>query len=278
MNVGMLQNPLTQESLKALEATGATIIGPGKGYLACGSEDSGRMSSPEEVCSATLSVLAQSKSLAGLRVLITAGPTREYLDPVRFISSPSSGKTGFALAREAQARGAEVVLISGPTEQQCPLEVENIPVETAEQMLEKAGEHFDTADIAIFSAAVADYRPAERFEQKFKKGGELPEVEFTENPDILATLAARRNASGAKKPFVVGFAAETENLLANAEAKRQSKGIDLIIANDVSNPQIGFASDDNKIFFVDSKGSEQTELMSKEQLAKVIFDRIQSCL
>jgi len=309
MNVAMLKNPLTQESLKVLDGAGASIVGPGEGYLACGTEDSGRMSSPEEILSATLSVLAQKKSLAGVRVLITTGPTREYLDPVRFISSPSSGKTGFALAREARARGAEVVLISGPTELVAPAGVEYVPVVSAEQMLEKASEHFEQSDIAIFAAAVADYRPAERATQKLKKAlaqrdgvgvpvseklvhqprpsvleklGHQPRpsvpVEFVENPDILATLAGRRNASGAKKPFVVGFAAETENLLANARAKLEAKGADLIIANDVSDPRIGFASEHNRVYFVDASGSSQTELMSKNQLARVIFDAIQQKL
>jgi len=304
MNVAMLQNPLTQESLKVIDGIGATIVGPGTGYLACGTEDSGRMSDPAEICEATLKALARTRCLAGMRVLITTGPTREYLDPVRFISSPSSGKTGFALAKEAKARGAEVVLISGPTELLAPSEVEFVPVVTAEQMLEAASEYFDAADIAIFSAAVADYRPTEIAAQKLKKrpiedrqsDGDrgtvllspssdkrtvplspsdcppsLSTIQLTENPDILATLAARRNASKAKKPFVVGFAAETENVLANAEAKLAQKGADLIIANDVSDPKVGFASEHNKIYFVDGNTSMETQLMSKEQLAGVIL-------
>jgi phosphopantothenoylcysteine decarboxylase/phosphopantothenate--cysteine ligase len=279
MNAAMLKNPVTQESLRVLEVAGATIVGPGKGYLACGTEDSGRMSSPEEICAATLRVLAQSKSLAGKRVLITAGPTREYLDPVRYISSPSSGKTGFALAHEAAQRGAAVVLISGPTKLLSPLGIEYVPVTTAEQMLEKASEHFDGADIAIFSAAVGDFRPVRRAEQKLKKGEDSSfTFDFSANPDILATLAARRNAARANRPYIVGFAAETEHLLQNAEAKRRAKGADLIIANDVSDPRVGFASDNNRILFVDDAGSEQTELMSKQQLAAIIFDHIQQKL
>jgi len=274
MNAAMLRKTQTQESLSVLELSGATIVGPQEGYLACGSEDSGRMSSPEEICSATLRVLARQKSLAGKRVLITTGPTREYLDPVRFISSPSSGKTGFALAREAKARGAEVVLISGPTELQCPLGVRYQPVVSAQEMMKKASRFFNTADIAIFAAAVSDFRFAEQFDVKLKKDQEMPTVYLVENPDILATLAARRNLSKAQKPFVVGFAAETENLIANAEAKLKAKGADLIIANDVSDPKIGFASEQNKVCFVDEGGSEQTELMSKELLAGVIFDYI----
>jgi len=274
MNVAMLKNPLTHESLKVLDHAGVTIVGPGEGYLACGSEDSGRMSSPEEICAATLRVLAGTTDIAGKRVLITTGPTREFLDPVRFISSPSSGKTGFALAREAKARGAEVVLVSGPTELQSPLGVEYVPVVSAQEMLEAARAHFDSADIAIFAAAVADYRFAEQLEEKFKKGAGLPALELTENPDILATLVARRNATNEKKPFVVGFAAETENILANAEAKLKAKGADLIIANDVSDLKIGFASEHNRVCFVTQGSREQTELMSKEQLATVILDYI----
>lgn len=289
MNVQMLQNTRTQESLMRLEALGATIVGPGQGYLACGTEDSGRMSEPEEICVATLEILARTQSLAGKRVLITAGPTREYLDPVRYISSPSSGKTGFALAREAQVRGAEVVLVSGPTELSCPRGVELVPVTTAEEMLSQASEHFDNADLAIFSAAVADFRPANKAAHKLKKGISLPATEAFENkldtppsydlnlvasPDILATLAARRRGNKTTKPYVVGFAAETEDVVAHAKAKLTSKGADLIIANDVSNPHIGFASSHNQITFVSPEGAQQTELMSKDALAKVIFDAI----
>ncbi|MDR1088511.1 MAG: bifunctional phosphopantothenoylcysteine decarboxylase/phosphopantothenate--cysteine ligase CoaBC [Coriobacteriales bacterium] len=304
MNARMLRHPRTQASLELLEAAGATLVGPGEGYLACGEEDSGRMSSPEDVCAATLEVLARTQSLAGKRVLITAGPTREYLDPVRFISSPSSGKTGFALAREAAARGASVVLVSGPTDLTSPPGVEYVPVVTARQMLEAASEHFDTCDLAIFSAAVADFRPAEQASQKLKKGASLPSVvpdndpatvspagaslasvasgtasasyslTLTANPDILATLAARRAATGAKRPYLVGFAAETEDLLSNAREKLKAKGADLIVANDVSDPALGFASSHNQLSFVSKEGSSQTAVLSKEHLARHILDTL----
>ncbi|MDR1358794.1 MAG: bifunctional phosphopantothenoylcysteine decarboxylase/phosphopantothenate--cysteine ligase CoaBC [Coriobacteriales bacterium] len=278
MNARMLRHLRTQASLELLEAAGATIVGPGEGYLACGEEDSGRMSSPEEICTATLEVLARTQSLAGKRVLITAGPTREYLDPVRFISSPSSGKTGYALAREAAVRGASVVLVSGPTSQICPPGVEYVPVVTARQMLEAASEHFADADLAIFSAAVADFRPEEQAPHKLKKGVELPPTNYTlaltANPDILATLAARRTAAGAERPYIVGFAAETEDLLANARAKLKAKGADLIIANDVSDPSLGFASSHNQLTFVSHEGSSQTSVLSKNDLAKRILDTL----
>ncbi len=327
MNVHMLQNQRTQESLARLEDAGATIVGPGKGYLACGDEDSGRMSEPEEICADILEVLARRQSLAGKRVVITAGPTREFLDPVRFISSPSSGRTGFALAREARARGAEVVLISGPVALASPPDVEYVPVVSAEDMLRETGAYFDDADIAIFTAAVADFRPEQTADHKLKKGVDLPGRSFvgsagqdvlsapemhsskvlisqagessistvlndsedaglhdksgscvlrlTLNPDILATLAARRNEAGAGKPYVVGFAAETEDVIQNAQAKLRTKGADLIVANDVSNAETGFASTNNKLIFVGPERVEHTELLSKEQLAKIILDTIQ---
>lgn len=343
MNVRMLQNPRTQGSLSALEARGAIIVGPGEGYLACGDEDSGRMASPEEILNATLEVLSRKRSLAGKRVLVTAGPTREYLDPVRYISSPSSGRTGFALAREAAARGAEVVLVSGPTELQKPPGVEHVPVTTALEMLDAASRHFDDADIAIFSAAVADFRPEKKAPQKLKKGVDLPAAEgavqlaaegvgrpaaegagrsaalgigrspvegadlpsapvsadppstedersknaenpasysltLTANPDILATLAAQRNSAGLKRPYIVGFAAETEKVLLNAQAKLEAKGADLIVANDVSDPSIGFASTHNQAILVNGEGSTLTEVLTKEDLAKLILDTVTQCM
>ncbi|MCL2808267.1 MAG: bifunctional phosphopantothenoylcysteine decarboxylase/phosphopantothenate--cysteine ligase CoaBC [Coriobacteriia bacterium] len=306
MNVAMLKNSITQKSLKALASAGVTIVGPESGYLACGTEDSGRMSSPEDICLATVGMLLRAKSLSGKRILITAGPTREHLDPVRYLSSPSSGKTGFALAQEAVARGADVVLISGPTHLTCPLGVEYVPVTSAEEMLQKASKHFDGVDIAIFSAAVSDFRPAEQHKHKLKKRTtpapiqenqnslsffksqeqdrierkqpSLSEIKLVENPDILATLAARRREFQSGKPYIVGFAAETENVLANAQAKLISKDADLIIANDVSDPLIGFASESNRAIFVESLGHESTELMSKQMLAGVILDRIATTL
>lgn len=289
MNVRMLQNTHTQAALKTLESSGALIVGPGEGYLACGDEDSGRMSEPHEICAATLKVFERRRSMEGMRVLITAGPTREFLDPVRFISSPSSGKTGYALAREAAARGAKVVLVSGPTELVRPPRVQHVPVITAEDMLASASDYFDDADIAIFSAAVADFRPKHQADHKLKKGTDLPAaqngnathtLELTANPDILATLAARRNAdsthrTGTKdKPFIVGFAAETEDIVKNALSKLTTKGADLIVANDVSNPQIGFASDNNSVYLVYGESCDQTELASKDRLAGIILDRI----
>lgn len=306
MNVLMLQNSRTQESLRRLEASGTIIVGPGEGYLACGTEDSGRMSEPEDICAATLEVLSQRESLEGKRVLITTGATREFLDPVRYISSPASGRTGFALAEEAALRGAEVVLVSGPTELLCPPKVKQISVVSARDMLKATQQYFDNADIALFSAAVADFRPLHTAAQKLKKGKTLPargartdatpapafsssadgsahaaanyDLTLTANPDILATMAARRHDARNKKPFIVGFAAETEDVLANAQAKLKAKGADLIIANDVSNPQQGFASTHNEVIFVDAHTHERTELMSKTSLARVIFDHISAKL
>ena len=273
MNQAMLQHPATQNSLRILDQRGAELVAPASGYLACGSDGQGRLADPELICAAVLRQLRRGQQLAGRKLLITAGPTREHIDPVRFISSPSSGKTGFALAREAARRGAEVTLVSGPVVLEPPAGVETIFVQTAEQMLQAAAAHFAAVDIAIFSAAVADFAPRWPAAQKIKKqrlaNQQALNLELVPTPDILATLAEKKTGQ-----FVVGFAAETADVLANAQAKLHSKGADLIVANDVSRPDLGFASDQNKVWLISSTAVQESEVLDKNLLAALILDKI----
>jgi len=274
MNAQMWRAEATQISISILEARGATIIEPEVGYLACGEEGEGRLAEPETIVEAVLRELRRSRDLEGKRVLVTAGPTREPLDPVRYISSPSSGLTGFLIAEEAARRGAEVKLITGPVDLPGPFGVHTIRVQTACEMLEAANCVFEGADAAIFTAAVSDFRPTHPAETKIKKGRDVPAdepytLELTPNPDILATLAADKQLI-----YVVGFAAETEDLEAAAKAKLISKNADLIVANDVSQPGIGFSSKFNQVLLVDSYTTEKTELISKRELATLILNRV----
>jgi phosphopantothenoylcysteine decarboxylase/phosphopantothenate--cysteine ligase len=304
MNQDMLTHPATQQALATLRRRGVELVRPSSGYLACGSIGQGRLAQPKQICSVVLERLRHSQQLAGKRVLITAGPTREPIDPVRFISSPSSGKTGFALAHAAVQRGAEVTLISGPVTLELPVGVQTIQVQTANQMFEAATAHFANADIAIFSAAVADFAPLHPALQKIKKNtcasDQNPCLELAPDaknpsprqpgleslsledrhqtglsltlvptPDILASLAAQKTHQ-----FVVGFAAETEDVVANAQVKLRGKGADLIVANDVSTAKLGFASDHNKVWLLSPRGVDESAIVSKEELAQIILDKI----
>ncbi|MDR2109431.1 MAG: bifunctional phosphopantothenoylcysteine decarboxylase/phosphopantothenate--cysteine ligase CoaBC [Coriobacteriales bacterium] len=272
MNVDMWRNPVTQESITRLEERGVRVIQPEAGYLACGEEGEGRLAPVEQIVAAIAEELARPSDLAGRRVMVTAGPTREFLDPVRFISSPSSGMTGFAIAAEAARRGAEVTLITGPVALANPPGVQVLRVTTASEMLVACQTPFALADAAVFSAAVSDFRPAACAEQKTKKGDAVLQVELVHNPDILATLAANKNDT-----FTIGFAAETSDVLANACAKLAAKNADLIVANDVSLPDIGFSSTQNKVWFVSGPKKtdvEETGVISKRELARLIVDRI----
>ncbi|MDR2673027.1 MAG: bifunctional phosphopantothenoylcysteine decarboxylase/phosphopantothenate--cysteine ligase CoaBC [Coriobacteriales bacterium] len=277
MNQDMLDNPITQGSIQKLLAQGVTFVSPGYGHLACGSEGAGRLAQTKDICNAVLDEVGHSQQLAGKRVLITAGPTREYIDPVRFISSPASGKTGFALAREAARRGAEVTLVSGPVAIPAPQGVTLVAVQTARQMFEAAGDHFDDCDIVVFSAAVADFSLQETADHKLKKGSDLDtngyDLRLVATPDILAELAARRS-----RQFIVGFAAETSDVVAHARAKLMAKGADLIVANDVSDPARGFASDHNQVWLVGPDYVEETAVVTKNRLARIILDRIAASL
>lgn len=271
MNVNMYENAATKENMDVLRMRGVSFVDADSGYLACGDVGKGRLADPEVIVSAVLAQLGVKRDLQGKRVLVTAGPTREPIDPVRFVSNPSSGKTGFAIAAAAAERGAEVVLVSGPVSLEDPEGVEVVRVQTALQMYSVVEERFGDADIAVFTAAVSDFRPVEVADSKLKKGAAdkaLTRIEFTRNPDILATMGAR------KKPgqIVVGFAAETEDLEENAKAKLVAKNADLVIGNLVSEGR-AFGADDNEVIAVTAGGVEALPLMSKAELAHAILNR-----
>ena len=269
MNVRMWHHAATQRNVLLLKEGGIHFIGPNEGDMACGEFGLGRMAEPAEIVAAVEALLApQSKPLAGKRVLITAGPTREAIDPVRYISNHSSGKQGYALAEVAAKMGAEVTLISGPVSLATPVGVKRTDVTTADEML-AACERVKAVDLAIFCAAVADWKVANAAHQKLKKNDQAlaPDLKFAANPDILKTIAAQK--SGRPK-LVVGFAAETENVIENAKAKLKRKACDIIIANDVS--QGVFGSDKNLVHFVSAKGVESWPQLSKEEVASRILE------
>jgi len=284
MNVHMWRDEQTQLSLSVLKARGVQIIEPEVGFLACGDEGEGRLAELDIIKAAVMEELRRSRDLVGKRLLVTAGPTREPIDPVRFISSPSSGLTGYLLAEEAARRGADVTLVSGPVELPCPFNVKTVRVTTACEMLEAAQDVFDGVDAAIFTAAVADFRVSDPAPKKLKKGRDVSAekgffIELTPNPDILATLAAEKDKANTAHPvYIVGFAAETEDVERNAREKLTAKKADLIVANDVSKPGLGFASVYNQVLFVDEQGAEQTKVITKRELATRILDRIVSQL
>lgn len=270
MNVHMYENSATMSNLGKLEQRGVQLIEADSGYLACGYEGKGRLADPEAIVAAVLERLGVHRDLEGRRVMITAGPTVEPIDPVRFISNHSSGKMGYALARAAARRGAQVVLISGPVALSAPEGVHVMHVQTACQMMEAAREAFQTCDMGIFSAAVADVRPASVADCKLKKGvadAELRAIQLIENPDILATLAAEK-----AHRVVVGFAAETNDVIEYAQRKLAKKGADFMVANQVGAGKV-FGSDSNQAYFVDSSSVEDLPLMSKDRLADAILDK-----
>lgn len=269
MNQGMWQNSATQENVSTLQARGVHIFGPAEGGQACGDVGLGRMLEPVDIALAT-SNLFETGRLSGKKVIITAGPTREPLDPVRYISNHSSGKMGFALAQAAAEAGADVTLIAGPVTQPTPEHVTRVDVVSALDMLNAVNDVRENADIFIGAAAVADYRPEEISPEKLKKGAsEMMTVSMVKNPDIIATVAENKNGL-----FVVGFAAETENVSEYAQQKRQSKNLDLIIANDVSNPDIGFNSDENAVIVFSENDHTTFSQMNKTQLARALVELI----
>lgn len=269
MNAGMWRAAATQENMAVLRRRGVAVVGPGTGYLACGDVDAGRLAEPEEVVRAALSLLDRSHALAGEHVLITAGPTHEPIDPVRFIGNRSSGKMGVALAAAARDEGAAVTLVLGPAAVEPPAGVSVVRVETAREMRDAACAAFAASTIAVCAAAVADYRPARPSDHKLKKSSEhLDAIELVENPDILAELAARKDGR-----IVIGFAAETDDLLAHARVKLERKGCDAIVANDVSRADSSFGSDTDKTWFVTKEGVEELPVLEKGRLAHEILAR-----
>lgn len=275
MNVRMWRHPATQRNVETLSGDGVTMVGPNEGEMACGEFGPGRMAEPNEILSAIIEMLKpKGQPLAGKKVIITAGPTREPIDPVRFISNHSSGKQGYALAKAAADLGGETVLISGPTSLPAPIGVELVSVQTAEEML-KACEAKLPADIAIFTAAVADWRVNTRADQKLKKGQDGPPVlALSENPDILATIARHRS----RPNLVVGFAAETQNVKEHAAQKLQKKSCDVIVANDVSWDSGVFGGDYNTVHVVTAEGTESWPRMSKKDVAQRLMERLTQML
>ena len=271
MNLMMWAHPATQANLATLAARGVVRIGPGSGELACGEVGSGRMAEPLEIVAAIEAILGSDARLAGRRALVTSGPTREPIDPVRYISNHSSGKQGHAIAAALSALGAETVLVSGPTQEPAPAGVRVVPVETAAEML-AACEAALPADVAVMAAAVADWRVESVAGHKLKKDGKSPPLlRLAENPDILAHIAQRANDRPA---LVIGFAAETDDIVANARAKRVRKRCDWILANDVSPGTGTFGGDQNTIHLVDGEGVEDWPVMTKTEVAARLAERI----
>jgi phosphopantothenoylcysteine decarboxylase/phosphopantothenate--cysteine ligase len=271
MNVNMWNHPATQHNVQTLRQRGHLIVGPAKGDLACGYEGAGRMVEPEQLLQGVGWALAP-QDLQGKRILITAGPTHEPLDPVRFIGNRSSGRMGFALAAEARARGGEVLLIAGPVALPTPWDVRRLDVVTAQQMSETVLQHSEKQDVVIMAAAVADYRPQSPAQGKLKKEalGEAPALELRRNEDIL-----RRLGQQAGRSLLVGFAAETtEDLDAEAAAKLHSKGCDLIVANNVLAEGAGFEVTTNRVTLYDRQGPQALPLMGKRRVAEKILDRV----
>jgi phosphopantothenoylcysteine decarboxylase / phosphopantothenate---cysteine ligase len=269
MNIHMYENPILQENLRKLRRVGYHLMEPAEGYLACGYEGKGRLPEPEKILE-EIRRLLKKKDLVGERLLITAGPNREPLDPVRYISNRSSGKMGYALARAGLRRGAEVTLISGPTELEPPSGARLVRVTTAEEMRHAVLEEFPRCTSVIMAAAVTDYRPVDRATKKIKRGKGPIELRLEPNPDILKELGARKNGK-----MLVGFAAETEELLANAEKKLTDKNLDMIVANNVTEAGGGFDLDTNIATILDRSGAfGALPLMSKDELADEIFDHL----
>ena len=273
MNTRMWQNPVTADNVRRLGGYDRfRLVGPALGSLACGEEGPGRMAEPGEILFAATSVL-MPKDLAGHRLLVTAGPTREALDPVRFLTNRSSGRMGYALAEAAVLRGAEVVLVSGPTSLAPPAFVKLVPVVTAAEMAAAVTRHARWAQAVLMAAAVADFRPKKASAQKIAKADGGLEVQWVRTRDILASLGRRK-----EKPVLVGFAAQTGDPIPAARKKRKAKKLDLVVANDVSLPDAGFDVDTNRVHLVGPDGVESLDLMSKHEVADRILDRVAALL
>jgi phosphopantothenoylcysteine decarboxylase/phosphopantothenate--cysteine ligase len=269
MDGGMWDHAAVVANVATLRARGVVVLEPDAGALASGLSGRGRFPEPDAIIEALLGLLTRVRDLAGERVLVTAGPTRESIDPVRFITNRSSGKMGYHLAAAARRRGAEVVLVSGPTGLTPPAGALYVPVESAEEMREAVLLHLPKTTIVIKAAAVGDYRVRQQASQKIKGKRELT-LDLVPNPDILAEVASRRTGA-----FIVGFAAETTDLAANARAKLEAKGIDLLVGNDVSRRDIGFDADDNEVLLVDRwGGAEALPRMPKDAVADAILSRV----
>ncbi len=271
MNVNMYKNKIVQENIKKLQNSGMRLIKPAQGYLACGTEGEGRLPEPKTLVEYVQKSLSRN-ILINKKVLITAGPTREGIDPVRFLSNYSSGKMGYALAKSAAYKGAEVTLISGPTNLDTPLGVKRINIETAIEMSNNVKEHIRGKDIIIMVAAVADFRPKSMSNKKIKKENNSNlKIDLERNPDILKNIAKNKEDD----QLFIGFAAETENIISNARTKLSRKNLDMIIANDVAKKETGFASDKNKVYVITEDNNIKLPVMEKEELATKIIAEIE---
>ncbi len=273
MNTRMYENPATQANLKLLAERGFRILDPAVGELACGVSGKGKMAEPEEIAEFTDLWIGAEKDLAGKKIVITSGPTQESLDPVRYITNHSTGRMGYAIGRAAAARGADVVIVSGPAEAKKPSFVRRRDVRSAQQMYEAVLEESEDMDIFIGAAAVADYRPAEFAENKIKKKDGDLSLSLARTPDILGTLGKQ------KKPgwFLCGFSMETENLLENSRGKLAKKNLDMIVANNLKVEGAGFGVDTNVVTLITADQEIQLPLMSKEEVAYRLLDRILEC-
>lgn len=270
MNTHMFENPIVQDNLKILARYGMEVITPDTGYLACGDVGAGKMPSEEVLLQYILREAAWEKDLAGRRVLVTAGPTRERIDPVRYITNHSTGKMGYALARHCMQRGAEVTLVTGKTDQPRPPFVKVVEVESAKEMFEAVIECHKEQDIIIKSAAVADYRPVEAASEKIKKKDGEMSIILERTEDILKYLGENRRAG----QFLCGFSMETENLLENSREKLEKKRVDMIVANNVKQEGAGFGTDTNVVTLITKDEEKELPIMSKEAVAKEIVDTI----
>lgn len=271
MNTQMFMNPAVQKNMKELKQRGYFLMEPSEGELACGSEGPGRLPEPVDILERAR-ILLSEQDFSGLKILVTAGPTVEPIDPVRYITNRSSGKMGYALASAARRRGADVMLVSGPTDLKPPADVSFCQVKTTEEMRRAVLDASEQYDVIIKAAAVSDYRPREKAVQKIKKQKETQSIDLVRNPDILAELGEKR---GNPRCILVGFSAETEDLLANATEKLRQKNLDMIVANDVSREDAGFESDTNLVKVIYREGEmEEFPLMAKEKVADQLLERI----
>jgi phosphopantothenoylcysteine decarboxylase/phosphopantothenate--cysteine ligase len=274
METAMWDNPATRANLQILRQRGVCVVEPAEGHLASGASGTGRMSEPEELFRAARWVMSRRQPMTDVRVVVSAGGTQEAIDPVRFIGNHSSGKMGYALAQAASDRGADVVLIHGPTSLAKVYGVEDVAVESAEKMCAAVLEAVSDADALIMAAAVADYRPATNTAHKIKKSDRTMNLNLVRTQDILSAVAENRDDNNRLKA-VIGFAAETESLVANARDKLTRKRLDLIVANNVSSDDSGFSVDTNRVTLIDSAGkADELPLLQKQEVAEIIIDRL----
>lgn len=275
MNTNMFENPILQDNLKILEKYGYEIINPASGYLACGDTGAGKMPEPETLLKYILRTIAREKDMAGKKVLITAGPTQEKIDPVRYITNHSTGKMGYALAENAMRRGAEVTLVTGPTAIEPPMFVNVVPVISAEDMAGEVIARAPEQDIIIKAAAVADYRPVNPSDEKIKKkDSEESSIALERTQDILKYLGSHKRAD----QFICGFSMETENMLENSRAKLTKKNVDMIVANNLKVKGAGFGTDTNVVTIITADDCKELNIMSKADVANAILDEIMGCI